>query len=268
MTLWAIQVRGGGGRRSGRPRRPQPRSEAVPPQVVVAIISFLETILLIYLSYKVRAPQAWPSPGSPHPRAPVLAPCPTRSEAPLAPQGNIWEQVLRVSFVLEMVNTLPFIITVGEPRARAGPEPPAPDPAPPADILGAAAQPLHPRLPQLLARQARSGEHDRKPPAPPPHGPQDPGHLPPPSRPTSLGARGGGDEGTRGLCHRETAPPPSRPAQASAPGPRGESPRPVPEPEAQLGREQVQVQVRPRATRKLGPPNQDHVTPGHRQTPC
>ncbi|XP_047624848.1 potassium channel subfamily T member 1 isoform X9 [Phacochoerus africanus] len=53
MTLWAIQV-------------------------VVAIISFLETILLIYLSYK----------------------------------GNIWEQVLRVSFVLEMVNTLPFIITI------------------------------------------------------------------------------------------------------------------------------------------------------------
>ncbi|XP_023485142.2 potassium channel subfamily T member 1 isoform X1 [Equus przewalskii] len=47
-------------------------------QVIVAIISFLETMLLIYLSYK----------------------------------GNIWEQVFRVSFVLEMINTLPFIITI------------------------------------------------------------------------------------------------------------------------------------------------------------
>ncbi|KFO21498.1 Potassium channel subfamily T member 1 [Fukomys damarensis] len=48
-------------------------------QVIVATISFLETMLLIYLSYK----------------------------------GNIWEQIFRVSFVLEMINTLPFIITVG-----------------------------------------------------------------------------------------------------------------------------------------------------------
>uniref|UniRef100_A0A8C2V5A1 Potassium sodium-activated channel subfamily T member 1 n=2 Tax=Chinchilla lanigera TaxID=34839 RepID=A0A8C2V5A1_CHILA len=47
-------------------------------QVIVATISFLETMLLIYLSYK----------------------------------GNIWEQIFRVSFVLEMINTLPFIITV------------------------------------------------------------------------------------------------------------------------------------------------------------
>ncbi|XP_044899352.1 potassium channel subfamily T member 1 isoform X1 [Felis catus] len=53
MTLWAIQV-------------------------IVAIISFLETMLLIYLSYK----------------------------------GNIWEQIFRVSFVLEMINTLPFIVTI------------------------------------------------------------------------------------------------------------------------------------------------------------
>ncbi|KAM6182824.1 potassium channel subfamily T member 1 isoform 4-T4 [Erethizon dorsatum] len=47
-------------------------------QVIVAAISFLETMLLIYLSYK----------------------------------GNIWEQIFRVSFILEMINTLPFIITV------------------------------------------------------------------------------------------------------------------------------------------------------------
>ncbi|PNJ45118.1 KCNT1 isoform 8 [Pongo abelii] len=59
MTLWAIQV-------------------------IVAIISFLETMLLIYLSYK----------------------------------GNIWEQIFRVSFVLEMINTLPFIITIFWPPLR------------------------------------------------------------------------------------------------------------------------------------------------------
>ncbi|XP_013362191.1 PREDICTED: potassium channel subfamily T member 1 isoform X4 [Chinchilla lanigera] len=55
-------------------------------QVIVATISFLETMLLIYLSYKALNPRD--------------------------PQGNIWEQIFRVSFVLEMINTLPFIITV------------------------------------------------------------------------------------------------------------------------------------------------------------
>ncbi|XP_077161415.1 potassium channel subfamily T member 1 isoform X1 [Paroedura picta] len=53
-------------------------------QVSVAIISFLETMLLIYLSYK----------------------------------GNIWEQIFRVSFILEMINTVPFIITIFWPRLR------------------------------------------------------------------------------------------------------------------------------------------------------
>ncbi|XP_062062834.1 potassium channel subfamily T member 1 isoform X2 [Lepus europaeus] len=53
-------------------------------QVVVAIISFLETMLLIYLSYK----------------------------------GNICEQIFRVSFVLEMINTLPFIVTIFWPPLR------------------------------------------------------------------------------------------------------------------------------------------------------
>uniref|UniRef100_A0A8C2VA64 Potassium sodium-activated channel subfamily T member 1 n=1 Tax=Chinchilla lanigera TaxID=34839 RepID=A0A8C2VA64_CHILA len=57
---------------------PDHRAPLPPPQVIVATISFLETMLLIYLSYK----------------------------------GNIWEQIFRVSFVLEMINTLPFIITV------------------------------------------------------------------------------------------------------------------------------------------------------------
>uniref|UniRef100_A0A8D2L7N8 Potassium sodium-activated channel subfamily T member 1 n=1 Tax=Varanus komodoensis TaxID=61221 RepID=A0A8D2L7N8_VARKO len=50
----------------------------------VAIISFLETMLLIYLSYK----------------------------------GNIWEQIFRVSFILEMINTVPFIITIFWPPLR------------------------------------------------------------------------------------------------------------------------------------------------------
>ncbi|GCB72713.1 hypothetical protein scyTo_0002142, partial [Scyliorhinus torazame] len=47
-------------------------------QVTVALISFFETMLLAYLSYK----------------------------------GNIWEQVLRIPFILEMINTVPFIITI------------------------------------------------------------------------------------------------------------------------------------------------------------
>ncbi|XP_078074267.1 potassium channel subfamily T member 2 isoform X3 [Mustelus asterias] len=47
-------------------------------QVTVALISFSETMLLAYLSYK----------------------------------GNIWEQILRIPFILEMINTVPFIITI------------------------------------------------------------------------------------------------------------------------------------------------------------
>ncbi|CAN0354339.1 unnamed protein product, partial [Lampetra fluviatilis] len=47
-------------------------------QVALAIISLLETMLLMFLNYK----------------------------------GNIWEQVLQVSFVLEVVTTIPFIITI------------------------------------------------------------------------------------------------------------------------------------------------------------
>ncbi|XP_019127364.1 potassium channel subfamily T member 1 isoform X9 [Larimichthys crocea] len=47
-------------------------------QVTVALISFLETMLITYLSYK----------------------------------GNIWEQMFQISFILEMINTVPFIITI------------------------------------------------------------------------------------------------------------------------------------------------------------
>ncbi|XP_015238187.1 PREDICTED: potassium channel subfamily T member 2-like [Cyprinodon variegatus] len=53
-------------------------------QVIVAIISFLETMLLMYLSYK----------------------------------GNIWEQIFQVSFLLEMLNTVPFIITIFWPSIK------------------------------------------------------------------------------------------------------------------------------------------------------
>ncbi|XP_072421909.1 potassium channel subfamily T member 1 isoform X3 [Chiloscyllium punctatum] len=53
-------------------------------QVTVALISFLETMLLTYLSYK----------------------------------GNIWEQIFRVTFILEMINTVPFIITIFWPPLR------------------------------------------------------------------------------------------------------------------------------------------------------
>uniref|UniRef100_A0A3P8QTY5 RCK N-terminal domain-containing protein n=1 Tax=Astatotilapia calliptera TaxID=8154 RepID=A0A3P8QTY5_ASTCA len=53
-------------------------------QVTVALISFLETMLITYLSYK----------------------------------GNIWEQIFQISFILEMINTVPFIITIFWHRLR------------------------------------------------------------------------------------------------------------------------------------------------------
>ncbi|KAI1232194.1 Potassium channel subfamily T member 1 [Lamprotornis superbus] len=67
-------------------------------QVSIALISFLETMLLIYLSYKFL----------------------TLFNSPLVliPQGNIWEQIFRISFILEMINTVPFIITIFWPPLR------------------------------------------------------------------------------------------------------------------------------------------------------
>ncbi|XP_015251037.1 PREDICTED: potassium channel subfamily T member 1-like isoform X1 [Cyprinodon variegatus] len=53
-------------------------------QVTVALIGFLETMLITYLSYK----------------------------------GNIWEQIFQISFILEMINTVPFIITIFWARIR------------------------------------------------------------------------------------------------------------------------------------------------------
>uniref|UniRef100_A0AAY4C369 RCK N-terminal domain-containing protein n=1 Tax=Denticeps clupeoides TaxID=299321 RepID=A0AAY4C369_9TELE len=54
------------------------------PRVLVAFISFSETMLLVYLSYK----------------------------------GNVWEQVLRIPFILEMISAVPFVITVILPSVR------------------------------------------------------------------------------------------------------------------------------------------------------
>ncbi|KAJ1074792.1 hypothetical protein K5549_017966, partial [Capra hircus] len=54
-------------------------------QVLVALISLFETILLGYLSYK---------------------------------KGNIWEQILRIPFILEIINAVPFIISIFWPSLR------------------------------------------------------------------------------------------------------------------------------------------------------
>ncbi|XP_035393600.1 potassium channel subfamily T member 2 isoform X3 [Cygnus atratus] len=53
-------------------------------QVSVALISLFETLLLSYLSYK----------------------------------GNIWEQILRIPFLLEIINAVPFVITIFWPVLR------------------------------------------------------------------------------------------------------------------------------------------------------
>nr|XP_003474761.1 potassium channel subfamily T member 2 [Cavia porcellus] len=53
-------------------------------QVSVALISLFETLLLGYLSYK----------------------------------GNIWEQILRIPFILEVINAVPFIISIFWPSLR------------------------------------------------------------------------------------------------------------------------------------------------------
>lgn len=62
----------------------------------------------------------------PHP-APQPPGWPVFLFLPHGPQGNIWEQIFRVSFILEMINTLPFIVTVGEQLAEEGG---APSPSP------------------------------------------------------------------------------------------------------------------------------------------
>lgn len=86
------------------------------------------------------------------------------SEVPLPlPQGNIWEQIFHVSFVLEMINTLPFIITVGEPQPQALlPKPHLTSPLHTTGLLATSSESVHPCISQLLAGQACTGEHDCK----------------------------------------------------------------------------------------------------------
>uniref|UniRef100_A0A8C3N0T7 Potassium sodium-activated channel subfamily T member 1 n=1 Tax=Geospiza parvula TaxID=87175 RepID=A0A8C3N0T7_GEOPR len=50
----------------------------------------------------------------------VSSPCWVLSNFSLVsiPQGNIWEQIFRISFILEMINTVPFIITIFWPPLR------------------------------------------------------------------------------------------------------------------------------------------------------
>lgn len=67
-----------------------------------------------------------------------------------------------MSFILEMITTLPFIVTVG---VHCGDGDPSPYPltllpSSPTDILATAAESLHSCVPQLLAGQACPGEHD------------------------------------------------------------------------------------------------------------
>ncbi|MGH0156011.1 UNVERIFIED_CONTAM: hypothetical protein FKN15_030611, partial [Acipenser sinensis] len=66
-------------------------------EVIVALISFLEAMLLAYLSYKVIVA--------------LISFLEAMLLAYLSYKGNIWEQIFRISFILEMINTAPFIIT-------------------------------------------------------------------------------------------------------------------------------------------------------------
>ncbi|XP_073656294.1 potassium channel subfamily T member 2 isoform X1 [Tursiops truncatus] len=99
-------------------------------QVSVALISLFETILLGYLSYKCvhrknqamrtdRGIEAWKVI-----RMVVIvitdfqfavSACTTSTSAL---KGNIWEQILRIPFILEVINAVPFIISIFWPSLR------------------------------------------------------------------------------------------------------------------------------------------------------
>ncbi|KAL7980964.1 hypothetical protein Chor_002118 [Crotalus horridus] len=83
-------------------------------QVSVAMISFLETMLLIYLSYKI-SNKTRKDELEFDPQLEVLQ---IYLDITLIPLGNICEQIFRVSFILEMINTVPFIITIFWPPLR------------------------------------------------------------------------------------------------------------------------------------------------------
>lgn len=103
-------------------------------QLMLALISLTEALLLTYLGYK----------------------------------GNIWQQILSFHFILELVTTIPFALTVSNVwsglclccysatlcrfHVRPGS----------ADIMATTEESLHTRLSELLAGQAISGKYVRK----------------------------------------------------------------------------------------------------------
>lgn len=102
-------------------------------QLVLALISLSEALLLTYLGYK----------------------------------GNIWQQILSFHFILELVTTIPFALTVSTPPAGGceiirSPHPECECFVCVSDTLATTAESLHSRVSQLLAGQAITGEHVRK----------------------------------------------------------------------------------------------------------
>ncbi|KTG33977.1 hypothetical protein cypCar_00012078, partial [Cyprinus carpio] len=83
-------------------------------QVIVASISFMEAMLLMYLSYKLlHFALVQPQLLVPDIRNRYVSEC-----ICIFFQGNLWEQIFQVSFLLEMLNTVPFIITIFWPPLR------------------------------------------------------------------------------------------------------------------------------------------------------
>lgn len=97
-------------------------------QLVLALISLSEALLLTYLGYK----------------------------------GNIWQQILSFHFILELVTTIPFALTVSAADCFVLQHNSIIGSPPLVDTLAATAESLHSRVSQLLAGQAITGEHVRK----------------------------------------------------------------------------------------------------------
>lgn len=68
-------------------------------QLLLAMVSLTEALLIAYLSYKVR-------------HAAVKVRSCVLINQPLFRQGNIWQQILSFHFILELVTTVPFLFTV------------------------------------------------------------------------------------------------------------------------------------------------------------
>lgn len=129
VALWAVQVSGawGGWRGSGGPCCPLALLRgSVPslPQVIVAIISFLETMLLIYLSYKVSAPRSGPAPEPPSTdtlrRPPPPAPCTPSSSPQSHPPTSHWLSLSLSSAPTPPQCPLPAIRSEAHPLGSPG----------------------------------------------------------------------------------------------------------------------------------------------------